>query len=134
MCFDGCFLRLMVRNSCLCITRAMKTPSLTHTQQQQLDSVQKRVCRVTLGPAYTNCDDALATLSLPKLSARNRKALEKFGKSVVRHPRLRHRLRPDAPRPVRATGHHNLITPLKAARTDRYRLCAIPAMVRHINS
>ncbi|KAK8373838.1 hypothetical protein O3P69_013539, partial [Scylla paramamosain] len=59
---------------------------------------------------------------------RHREALEKFGRGLLHHPRLRNMLPPDAPRPVRATRHHNRITPLKAPRTDRYRLSAIPTM------
>ncbi|MPC77196.1 hypothetical protein E2C01_071644 [Portunus trituberculatus] len=59
------------------------------TQQQQLENVQKRACRVFLGPVYTNYDDALTTLSLPKLSARHREVLEKLGKGLPRHLRLR---------------------------------------------
>ena len=107
--------------------------SLTSTQQQQLESVQKRACRIILGPAYTTYDDALSTLSLPRLSARHREALEKLGRDLLHHPRLRHMLPPDAPRPARATRHHNKITPLRAQRTDRYRLSATPTMVRAIN-
>ncbi|XP_063853246.1 uncharacterized protein LOC135096005 [Scylla paramamosain] len=101
--------------------------------QLQLESVQKRACRVILGPAYTTCEEVLTTLSLSRLSTRHREALEKFGRGLLHHPRLRHMLPPDAPRPVRATRHHNKITPLKAPRTDRYRLSEIPTMVRPIN-
>ncbi|MPC83802.1 hypothetical protein E2C01_078519 [Portunus trituberculatus] len=52
--------------------------SFSSTQQQQLENVQKRTCRVIHGSAYTNYNDALTTLSLPKLSARRREDLEKL--------------------------------------------------------
>ncbi|XP_063862727.1 uncharacterized protein LOC135102029 [Scylla paramamosain] len=107
--------------------------SLTHIQQVKLESVQKRGCRVILGPAYTTYEETLTTLSLSRISTRHREALEKFGRGLLHHPRLRNMLPPDAPRPVRATRHHNKITPLKAPRTDRYRLSTIPTMVRAIN-
>ncbi|XP_063877111.1 uncharacterized protein LOC135109616 isoform X2 [Scylla paramamosain] len=107
--------------------------SLTQTQQLQLESVQKRACRVILGPAYTTYEEALNTLRLSRLSTRYREALEKFGRGLLNHPRLRNMLLPDAPRPARATRHHNKITPLKAPRMDRYRLSVIPTMVRAIN-
>ena len=107
--------------------------SLTRTQQQQLESVQKRACRVILGAAYTTYEDALTTLSLPSLSSRHREALEKFGRGLLRHPRLREMLPPDVPRQTRTTRHTNKITPLKAPRTDRYLHSAIPTMVRAIN-
>ncbi|MPC20006.1 hypothetical protein E2C01_012936 [Portunus trituberculatus] len=47
---------------------------LTSTQQQQLEDVQRRACRIILGLAYTNYDHALTTLSLPRLSTKNREA------------------------------------------------------------
>ncbi|XP_045104819.1 uncharacterized protein LOC123500172 isoform X1 [Portunus trituberculatus] len=53
--------------------------------QQQLENVQKKTCRVILGPAYTNYDDVLTTASLSKLSARDREALEKLGRGLLRH-------------------------------------------------
>ena len=107
--------------------------SLTCTQQQQLESVQKRACRIILGAAYTTYAAALTTLSLPSLSSRHREALEKFGRGLLRHPRLRDMLPPAAPHPVRLTRHINKIVPLKAPRTDRYLHSAIPTMVRAIN-
>ncbi|MPC73039.1 hypothetical protein E2C01_067355 [Portunus trituberculatus] len=45
--------------------------SLSSTQQQQLDNMQKEASRVILSPAYTNYNDALTILSLLKLSARH---------------------------------------------------------------
>ncbi|XP_063852301.1 uncharacterized protein LOC135095411 isoform X1 [Scylla paramamosain] len=92
--------------------------SLTHTQQLQLESEQKRACRVILGLAYTTYEEALTTLGLSRLSTRHREALEKFGRGLLHHPRLRNMLPPDAPHPVCATRHHNKIMPLKAPRTD----------------
>ncbi|MPC99857.1 hypothetical protein E2C01_095299 [Portunus trituberculatus] len=38
---------------------------------QQLEDVQKRVCKIILCPAYINYDHALTTFSLPKLSTRH---------------------------------------------------------------
>ncbi|MPC86129.1 hypothetical protein E2C01_080945 [Portunus trituberculatus] len=45
--------------------------SLTSTQQQQLEDVQKRACRIILGPAYTNYGHALTTLNLSTLASRH---------------------------------------------------------------
>ncbi|MPC95724.1 hypothetical protein E2C01_090948 [Portunus trituberculatus] len=67
------------------------------TQQQQLKNVHKSACKVILGPAYTNYEDVLNILSLLKLSTRHRETLEKLGRGLLRHPRLSHLLRPDAP-------------------------------------
>ncbi|MPC68115.1 hypothetical protein E2C01_062310 [Portunus trituberculatus] len=106
--------------------------SLT-TQQQQLENVQKRACRIILAPAYTDYDHALSTLNLPTLATRHQAALVRMGRGLLRHPRLRH-LHPDAPQPTHATRHTNVVTPLNAPRTDRYHHSAIPSMVRAINS
>ncbi|MPC46361.1 hypothetical protein E2C01_040080 [Portunus trituberculatus] len=58
--------------------------SLTSTQQQQLEDVQKRTCRIILDPAYTNYDHALTTLSLPRLSIKHQEALVKLGRGLLR--------------------------------------------------
>ncbi|XP_045104600.1 uncharacterized protein LOC123500043 [Portunus trituberculatus] len=108
--------------------------SLTFTQHQQLENVQKRACRIILGPAYTDYDHALSTLDLPTLATRHQAALVKMGRGLLRHSRLRHLLPPDAPQPIHATRHTNVVMPLKAPRTDRYLHSAIPSMVRAINS
>ncbi|MPC66576.1 hypothetical protein E2C01_060725 [Portunus trituberculatus] len=50
--------------------------SLTSTQLQQLDDVQKRAYRIILGrPAYTNYDHALTTLNLSTLATGHQAAL-----------------------------------------------------------
>ena len=107
--------------------------SITLTQQHQLERVQKRACRVILGPSYTHYEDALATLCLPSLSSRHREALEKFGEGLLRHPRLRHLLPRDMPPSTRATRHPKRLVPPKIPRTERYRLSAVPTIVRLIN-
>ncbi|MPC27934.1 hypothetical protein E2C01_021124 [Portunus trituberculatus] len=71
--------------------------SLTYTQQQQLEDVQKRACKIILGPDYTNYDHALTILSLPRLAAIHREAPVKLARGLLRHPRLRHLLLPNAP-------------------------------------
>lgn len=108
--------------------------SLTLTQQQQLERVQKRAFRVIMGPAYRDYEHALSHLSLPRLSARHREALVKFGEGLLRHPRHRHMLPPDMPPPVRASRHRKRLLPLRAQRTDRYRLSAVPTIVRALNT
>ncbi|MPC21845.1 hypothetical protein E2C01_014846 [Portunus trituberculatus] len=82
------------------------------------------------GRSYEN---ALTCLSLPRLATRHQEALEKFGEWLLHHPRLRHLIPPDVPLPARATQHQNRVAPLKAPRTDRYHLSAVPTMVPAIN-
>ncbi|MPC69929.1 hypothetical protein E2C01_064162 [Portunus trituberculatus] len=59
--------------------------------------VQKKACRIILGPAYTSYDHALTTRSLSRLSTIHRETLVKLGRGLLRHSRLRHLLPPDAP-------------------------------------
>ena len=108
--------------------------SLTLTQKQKLERVQKRACRIILGSTYEGYDHALSTLNLPKLSDRHQEALRKFGDNLLTHPRHRHFLPPDAPPPRRTTRHVNKLVPIRAPRTDRYKNSAIPAIVNLINS
>ena len=46
------------------------SPSLTTTQIHQLESLQKKACRLILGPAYVDYNTALTNLSLPTLAER----------------------------------------------------------------
>ncbi|MPC80310.1 hypothetical protein E2C01_074887 [Portunus trituberculatus] len=79
--------------------------SLTCTQQQQLENVQKRACRIIIGPAYTDYDHALSTLNLPTLATRHQAALIKIGRGLLRHSRLRNLLPLNAPLPIHTTRH-----------------------------
>ncbi|MPC61521.1 hypothetical protein E2C01_055594 [Portunus trituberculatus] len=107
--------------------------SLSCTQQQQLGSVQKRACKVILDLAYTNYEDTLTTLSLPKLSNTLRSPEETWERRAASPMPMPLVSPPDAPHPVRATRHHQKIMPLRAPRMDPYHLSAIPIMVRAIN-
>ena len=107
--------------------------SLSLTQQLQLERVQKRACRTILGQTYTHYEDALSTLCLPSLSSRHLAALEKFGKGILHHPRVRQLLPCDAPHAPRTTRNPKRLVPPKIPRTDRYRLSAVPTIVRLIN-
>ena len=108
--------------------------SLNTSQMQQLERIQKRACKIILGPAYTTYDDALTTLCLPRLNIRLECALRTFGAGLLSTPRHRHLLPPAAPPPTRATRHHNKLIPLRAPRTDRYNNSAIHTIVRMINT
>ncbi|MPC32655.1 hypothetical protein E2C01_025980 [Portunus trituberculatus] len=95
---------------------------LTAIQRQQFENViQKKACRIILGPAYTNYDHALTTPNLPRLSNKYRETLLKLGKSLLRHPKHRHALSPAIRRPAHSTRHNNVLIPTRATRTDRYK-------------
>ncbi|XP_076052858.1 uncharacterized protein LOC143032271 [Oratosquilla oratoria] len=108
--------------------------SLTLTQRQKLERVQKRAYRIILGLVYSGYDHALTTLTLSRVSQRHGEALKKFGENLFSHPRHRHFLPPDAPPPRHKTRHRNMLVPIKVPRTARYKNSAIPSIVHIINS
>ncbi|XP_076069730.1 uncharacterized protein LOC143041607 [Oratosquilla oratoria] len=108
--------------------------SLTLTQRQKLERVQKRACRIILGVEYSGYDHALTTLTLSRVSQRHGEAPKKFGESLLSHPRHRHFLPPDTPPPHHASRHRNRLAPIKAPSPDHYKNSAIPSIVHIINS
>ncbi|XP_076030898.1 uncharacterized protein LOC143019081, partial [Oratosquilla oratoria] len=110
----------------LCYASPAWTPS-NLTQKPQLEKVQKRACNITVGSSYSNYEDALTILNLPKLSDHNKETLRKFGLKLC-NPRHRNLLPSKADRPARATIHHNRLKPFKAPRTDRYKHSHIPSI------
>ena len=108
--------------------------SLNITQHHQLEKIQKHALRLILGPAYHDYESALNTLNLPRLSIKLEEALMKFGEGLLKHSRHRKLLPPDVPPPIRATRHRNVLIPVKAPRTDRFKNSAIPSIVHLLNS
>ena len=106
--------------------------SLNMTQSKQLERVQRRACKVILGPTYVDYDNAVVTLNLPTLTTTYENALRKFGAGLLQIPGHWHFLPSEAPH-QRTTRHQNLLVPVKA-RTQQCRLSAIPTIVRGINS
>lgn len=102
---------------------------LTLSQEQQVETVQRRAFRVIIGLDYHTYDHALPTLSVSRLADRHQDALRKFDNSLFLHFRHHFLLPPDAPPPTRCTRHHNKLTPLSAPRTDRCQHSALPKIV-----
>ena len=109
------------------------SPSLNITQQRRLERVQKRACKIILGPAYTSYHQALTALNLTSLAERYHRDLQVFGERLLTHPRHRLLLPPALPPPLRAARHHNILKPIRA-RTDRYKNSPIPTIVNIINN
>lgn len=107
--------------------------SLNVTQRRQLEQVQKRACRIILGPSYTTYQDALTALALTTLQERHAALLQRCAVSLFSHPRHRSLLPPAVSRPQQSVRHANLLAPIRA-RTDRYKNSAVPTMVKIINS
>ena len=104
--------------------------SLNLTQKQKLERVQKRACRIILGPDYQSYNHALSTLNLPRLCERHREVMRKFGEDLVNHSRYRHFLPPNNPPPRRYLRHVRRLKPLPKARTDRYKNSTIQTIVQ----
>ena len=92
---------------------------VTLTQQRQLERVQKRACRIILGPAYNTYDDALPTLMLAM--RHHDQALRKFGMDLLHHPRHRHLLPPPAAAAPTTTPARVTTTMQAGTATDSYR-------------
>ena len=107
--------------------------SLTNTQKDSLEKVQKRACKIILSTSYTSYEVALHTLNLPSLSDTYQQNLTRFGLNLLNHPRHHNLLPSLAPQPSRAARHYNLLTPIRA-RTDRYKHSPIPTIVNIINT
>ena len=91
--------------------------SLNVTQSKQLERVQLRACKVILGPAYIDYDNAVVTLNLPRLTTTYKHALTKFGAGLLQIPCHQHLLPPEAPH-QRTTRHQNLLVPIKTSLND----------------
>ena len=69
---------------------------LNLTQHHQLEKIQKRALGIVLGLAYSDYESALNTQNLARLSVKHEEALMKFGEGLLKHPRHRKLLPPDA--------------------------------------
>ena len=107
--------------------------SLSNTQKDSLEKVQKRACKIILGSTYTSYDAALQALNMPPLCNVFHSNLERFGRKLLNHPLHRHLLPPPNPKAHRDTRHHNVLVPFRA-RTERYKHSPIPTIVNILNN
>ncbi len=107
--------------------------SITIRQAEQIELIQKRVCRIILGSHYTSYAEALRHLNLMSLSGRREKLLVGFGQSLQRSER--HNIMLPKSKNVRhgrnLRSSHQLDPP--KCRTSRYRKSTIPSLVDHLN-
>ena len=107
--------------------------SLGIGQRKDLERVQKRACRIILGPNYEGYDDALHKLHLPRLETLYQELTLHFGRKLLVNPRHRDLLPPDNPPPARRTRHHNRLQQPPSNNTQRYRNSAVHTIVRMLN-
>ena len=108
--------------------------SITKHQADQLELIQKRVCRIILGTQYRSYAEALEQLELCSLIKRREDLLQGFGQSILKSERHRAML----PASKHARHGRNLMSANQLdapkCRTTRYRKSTIPAAVDRVNS
>ena len=65
------------------LLKSVYASSLSISRLKQLERVQKRACKVILGPAYIDCDNTVITLNFPRLTTTYNKELTKFGAELL---------------------------------------------------
>ena len=94
-----------------------------------MEHVQKRACFI-LGQSYAGYDQALDSLGLTCMEQRRSSLFEKFSLKLTVHDRSGILPPPtELPRALRGTYAQRC----PFARTERYRLSAVPAMIRLLN-
>ena len=108
--------------------------SLTKHQAEQMELIQKRVCRIILGNQYRSYAEALEQLHLPSLFERRDQLLVGFGQSIKNSERHKNML--PASKGVRhgrnLRNAHQLDPP--KCRTVRYSKSTIPMLVDRLNA
>ena len=108
--------------------------SVTKRQADQMEIIQKRVCRIILGDLYGSYAEALEELGICSLAKRREQLLRGFGQKILKSDRHSGML----PAPKKNRHGRNLrscqqLDPPRS-RTTRYRKSTIPAVVDRLNS
>ena len=107
--------------------------TLTVDQSQRIERVQKTCLKIILGAEYNNYEDALEYTGLERLSERRENRCLQFGLKCLLHP-VHQRMFPvnpqlDENQTIRNQEHFVV----NRARTDSYRMSAIPYIQRKLN-
>ena len=107
--------------------------TLTVDQSQRIERVQKTCLKIILGAEYSNYEDALEYTGLERLSERRENRCLQFGLKCLLHP-VHQRMFPvnpqlDENQTIRNQEHFVV----NRARTDSYRMSAIPYIQRKLN-
>ena len=107
--------------------------TLTVEQSQAIERVQKTCLKIILGSEYTSYSDALGYTGLELLSERREARCLQFGLKCLVHP-VHHRMFPANPQlesdsRIRQQEHFVV----NKARTESYKLSAIPYIQRKLN-
>ncbi|KAI8482039.1 hypothetical protein Bbelb_402150 [Branchiostoma belcheri] len=108
-------------------------PGLTSAQRARIEAIQRRACRIILGPSYTSYAEACRKLDLPTLEARRRTLSYNFARRMLDSETYRTWLPPlRGDISTRDTRSKHLLNPIKT-RTSRYYNSPIPYMTRLLN-
>ena len=109
--------------------------SLTKKQENQLEMIQKRACRIILGRNYTSYSGALETCHLRTLTDRRKQLCLDFARSVVKNPLVSDWI------PVNQQNHEYTLrsnTSCKykqfKCKTNMFQDSAIPYLIQLLNS
>ena len=106
--------------------------SLTQTQSDELEKIQKTCLKVILGDHYVDYTSALDTCGLQTLSERRASRCLNFAKKSINHPR-NSRLFPENPnKNIKNIRNHEPFL-VNFARTSDYRKSTIPYCQRLLN-
>ena len=106
-------------------------PALTKQQSHQLEHIQKRSCKISLGNNYQGYQSALQDLNITSLPDRRENLILKFGQQVLNSERHRHLL------PTQRSTVHNLrrsnMFPTPLCKTNRFQNSTIPSVIHVLN-
>ncbi|KAI8515725.1 hypothetical protein Bbelb_065380 [Branchiostoma belcheri] len=106
---------------------------LTTAQRARIETLQRRACRIILGPAYTSYKEACSILDLPTLDDRRRDLCRNFAKRLVESESFRNWLPPTrGDISSRDTRNKHRLTGIRT-KTKRYQNSPIPFMTRLLN-
>lgn len=108
---------------------------LTEAQKTQIERIQRRACRLMLGPHYCNYAHALDSLKLPSLDSRREKLTLKLGRGLTRpQSPFSHWLPPTRSESnARSLRNGNTYSEV-FCKTERYRTSAFPYIIRMLNA
>ena len=105
---------------------------LTFKHVENLERIQKRVCKIILGPDYTDYESALRICKLEKLETRRRNLCVAFAQSLLDNSQCKELL-PKKKNISISLRHIPNFTQIKC-KTVRFRKSAIPYFIDLLNA
>ena len=106
--------------------------ALTKKQEKQLETIQKRACKIMLGTSYSTYSEALELCNISTLSERRKKLCLDFAHSLEKNPLTGNWL------PHKPSHDHALRSKKKyemsKCKTKRFQDSSIPYLIRLLNN